>query len=240
MKIGLIGSSTVAAFSWLGALFFPKELISFSITSTTVAIGFGAALTGIRFIKDVVYSFNNMENDTTWTEFLEDAKDLTLNIIMSSKVINFLKKKLPLFSKTKITETIDILSNSETIRAFLEEETLNEIYKNILKIWDVNKMLHKINNHYQHILGKLSTMKEQFNWAVINETEQYGKYTEQGFGGKNLIFKNMQTGEIKPLEYFLNFDNTKLRLWNLIKIKDKSKGWYIRTLPNNIKRDNLG
>lgn len=70
--------------------------------------------------------------------------------------------------------------------------------------------------------------------------KEYTIYWENAIGGKNLHFMNLKTGEVKPLQYFLEKTNEKLYVWNLIKVNDQNKGWYIRTLPNDNKLDNLG
>ena len=82
------------------------------------------------------------------------------------------------------------------------------------------------------------TTDEQKN--VIEETKQHGDYHEGGYGGQNILFKNLDENKIYTLEEMLTMPNQYLLMHKLIKVHDKNKGWYIRSLPNDIKEDNLG
>ncbi|AIA29312.1 hypothetical protein MCFN_00745 [Mycoplasmopsis californica] len=65
-------------------------------------------------------------------------------------------------------------------------------------------------------------------------------YYKGGIGGKNLYFKNTETGEIKSLEEMLKFTNFELSVWNMMKVYSSKYDWYIKTFPNKVKFDNLG
>ncbi|MCU9937931.1 hypothetical protein NW731_06010 [Mycoplasmopsis felis] len=45
-------------------------------------------------------------------------------------------------------------------------------------------------------------LKSITKFVVVNETEQYGEYNQGGFGGRNLIFKNIHTDEEYTLMTF--------------------------------------
>ncbi|MCU9932195.1 hypothetical protein NW739_05855 [Mycoplasmopsis felis] len=93
----------------------------------------------------------------------------------------------------------------------------------------------KVNLNHKRLLNLKSITK----FVVVNETEQYGEYNQGGFGGRNLIFKNIHTDEEYTLNELLNKDYLFLYYNNLTVVNDKTKGKYIRTLPNYSLKDNL-
>ncbi|UWV83616.1 hypothetical protein [Mycoplasmopsis felis] len=56
----------------------------------------------------------------------------------------------------------------------------------------------KVNLNHKRLLNLKSITK----FVVVNETEQYGEYNQGGFGGRNLIFKNIHTDEEYTLMNF--------------------------------------
>lgn len=73
------------------------------------------------------------------------------------------------------------------------------------------------------------------------ESEQTDYYYNGGKGGKNLVFKNLQTGDEKTIDEMLEVPDWQLYKWHLTKVYNTSlKEWYIRKLPNSKKEDNLG
>ncbi|QIW61966.1 hypothetical protein [Mycoplasmopsis gallinacea] len=90
-------------------------------------------------------------------------------------------------------------------------------------------------------LGKRIESLKEFEWVVINESEQTDYYYNGGKGGKNLVFKNLQTGDEKTIDEMLEVPDWQLYKWHLTKVYNTSlKEWYIRKLPNSKKEDNLG
>lgn len=102
-----------------------------------------------------------------------------------------------------------------------------------------NETTNLINQQIANFLVQAKDI-EKIGWVVVHETEQEGHYEEGGQGGKNLIFKNLKTGEIKTLEQMLKYTDFELSLWNLQRVRDHKKGTYIRTIKNGILEDNLG
>ncbi|VEU76203.1 hypothetical protein [Mycoplasmopsis columboralis] len=110
-----------------------------------------------------------------------------------------------------------------------------------------NKRIDKIKNVSSDIgdeiirLGQLINNYKKVEWVVIDETPQTDYYNNGGHGGRNLVFKNLETNEIKTLGQMLNEPEWKLKLWRLAKVYNSKLGiWYIKKLPNSIKEDNLG
>ncbi|QZE12073.1 hypothetical protein [Mycoplasma sp. Ms02] len=78
-------------------------------------------------------------------------------------------------------------------------------------------------------------------WVVTNETKQELEYEKGGYGGKNLEFRNVLTGETFSISDLLYKTQFELRLLGLQKVYNPARGtWYVRTLKNNIVVDNLG
>ncbi|WLP85532.1 hypothetical protein [Mycoplasma seminis] len=95
----------------------------------------------------------------------------------------------------------------------------------------------------KEILRNIVSQKELFekvDWVVVDETPMDKLYTEGGKGGKNLMFMNLKTKEVKPLEYFLSLTKSQLYYMGLMKVHHPQTGWYIKKLPNDSKEDNLG
>ena len=89
-------------------------------------------------------------------------------------------------------------------------------------------------------ISRWINFRERNIFVVIEETKQHGDYHEDSYGGQNILFKNLDENKIYTLEEMLAMPNQYLLMYKLIKVHDKNKGWYIRSLPNDIKEDNLG
>ncbi|WP_338822538.1 hypothetical protein [Mycoplasmopsis felifaucium] len=81
---------------------------------------------------------------------------------------------------------------------------------------------------------------KKVKWTVLHETPLDNPYMLGGTGGINQIFKNIETGEVLRLDEMLKFTKFELYSMGLTKALHPKTGWYIRTLPNNLKIDNLG
>ncbi|AIA29314.1 hypothetical protein MCFN_00755 [Mycoplasmopsis californica] len=119
----------------------------------------------------------------------------------------------------------------------------------MINIYDLSVSINEYNK-FQERMDKLKLVTEQISiqignmknikWIVVNETPMDKPYWEGGVGGKNLHFKNTETGEIKSLEEMLKYTNFELSSWKMLKVYSKKYGWYIKTFPNKVKFDNLG
>ncbi|UUD36063.1 hypothetical protein NPA08_03865 [Mycoplasmopsis citelli] len=137
----------------------------------------------------------------------------------------FSKKKFIAFAA--INDAIEVGFNS------------HELYLTNQRIAYINKKEKEINNSLSEIYQRIEELKK-YNWVVINETEQTDFYWNGGRGGKNLVFKNLQTGEIKAINELLKYSDFELRAQGLQKVYDHKKGFYIRKIKNSSKEDNLG
>ncbi|BBU47565.1 hypothetical protein [Mycoplasmopsis felis] len=161
-------------------------------------------------------------------------KNYVHNMLTNSFFYNIFTKNLEsLFSK-KLQSHFSGIANLISI-GFSADSLWNDIQsiRNRSKI--IFDFYEKVNLNHKRLLNLKSITK----FVVVNETEQYGEYNQGGFGGRNLIFKNIHTDEEYTLNELLNKDYLFLYYNNLTVVNDKTKGKYIRTLPNYSLKDNL-
>lgn len=131
----------------------------------------------------------------------------------------------------KLNIILAIWSGIQNIRSAIASE--NEI-RQIVSLRD------KMHTLSKGFISRWINFRERNIFVVIEETKQHGDYHEDGYGGQNILFKNLDENKIYTLEEMLTMPNQYLLMHKLIKVHDKNKGWYIRSLPNDIKEDNLG
>ncbi|CAD7361426.1 hypothetical protein [Metamycoplasma salivarium] len=131
----------------------------------------------------------------------------------------------------KLNIILAIWSGIQNIRSAIASE--NEI-RQIISLRD------KMHTLSKGFISRWINFRERNIFVVIEETKQHGDYHEDGYGGQNILFKNLDENKIYTLEEMLAMPNQYLLMYKLIKVHDKNKGWYIRSLPNDIKEDNLG
>ena len=131
----------------------------------------------------------------------------------------------------KLNIILAIWSGIQNIRSAIASE--NEI-RQIISLRD------KMHTLSKGFISRWINFRERNIFVVIEETKQHGDYHEDGYGGQNILFKNLDENKIYTLEEMLTMPNQYLLMYKLIKVHDKNKGWYIRSLPNDIKEDNLG
>lgn len=159
-----------------------------------------------------------------------------------------------------LSEIVKVYKNSKLLRSELLNNKMkfsSKALKVLSSIYDATKysiQLHHIFKEINNISFIISQVDEQIsflvkdlqnmekiNWIVVNESPLDKPYDKGGKGGKNLHFKNLKTGEIKSISEMLEYSDVQLRLWNLQKVfNSKLNEWYIKTLPNKEKIDNLG
>ncbi|MFV8468610.1 hypothetical protein ACNQ2K_02980 [Mycoplasma sp. VS292A] len=122
------------------------------------------------------------------------------------------------------------------LKAGIDSYKLYEISKEIIMYQNHMKELDKLLFDFSSNLSKI----EKVEWVVVDETPLDKKYDEGGIGGKNTVFKNLKTGEVKTLDQMLKMSKIQLYSYGLIKVHSQTRGWYIKKLPNKIKEDNLG
>lgn len=131
----------------------------------------------------------------------------------------------------KLNIILAIWSGIQNIRSAIASE--NEIRQMI----SLRDKMHTLSKGF---ISRWINFRERNIFVVIEETKQHGDYHEDGYGGQNILFKNLDENKIYTLEEMLAMPNQYLLMYKLIKVHDKNKGWYIRSLPNDIKEDNLG
>ena len=131
----------------------------------------------------------------------------------------------------KLNIILAIWSGIQNIRSAMASE--NEI-RQIISLRD------KMHTLSKGLISRWINFRKRNVFVVIEETKQHGDYHEDGYGGQNILFKNLDENKIYTLEEMLAMPNQYLLMHKLIKVHDKNKGWYIRSLPNDIKEDNLG
>lgn len=131
----------------------------------------------------------------------------------------------------KLNIILAIWSGIQNIRSAIASE--NEI-RQIISLRD------KMHTLSKGFISRWINFRERNIFVVIEETKQHGDYHEDGYGRQNILFKNLDENKIYTLEEMLAMPNQYLLMHKLIKVHDKNKGWYIRSLPNDIKEDNLG
>ncbi|WP_027332605.1 hypothetical protein [Mycoplasmopsis gallinarum] len=121
---------------------------------------------------------------------------------------------------------------------YCSSEDIKESNNNINKLFEMEKKL------FENILKtemSIEKIKSQNTFIVIGETPLTDEYKNGGKGGKNILFKNIKENKNYTLEEMLSKSKEELYLYNLIKVyNSKLDEWYIRSLPNKIKEDNLG
>ncbi|WP_322935406.1 hypothetical protein RRG40_03280 [Mycoplasmopsis felis] len=161
-------------------------------------------------------------------------KNYVHNMLTNSFFYNIFTKNLESLFPKKLQSHFSGIANIISI-GFSADSLWNDIQsiRNRSKI--IFDFYEKVNLNHKRLLNLKSITK----FVVVNETEQYGEYNQGGFGGRNLIFKNIHTDEEYTLNELLNKDYLFLYYNNLTVVNDKTKGKYIRTLPNYSLKDNL-
>ncbi|WP_322901865.1 hypothetical protein [Mycoplasmopsis felis] len=161
-------------------------------------------------------------------------KNYVHNMLTNSFFYNIFTKNLESLFPKKLQSHFSGIANIISI-GFSADSLWNDIQsiRNRSKI--IFDFYEKVNLNHKRLLN----LKNVTKFVVVNETEQYGEYNQGGFGGRNLIFKNIHTNEEYTLNELLNKDYLFLYYNNLTVVNDKTKGKYIRTLPNYSLKDNL-
>ncbi|UUD36479.1 hypothetical protein NPA08_01435 [Mycoplasmopsis citelli] len=120
------------------------------------------------------------------------------------------------------------------------------IWLNVDEIKKLDKALDYLDSKEEEFKDALETLNSgieslrEDKWVVVKESRKSDYYSRGGKGGKNLLFKNLKTDEVKTLEEMLEYSREELKLWGLQKVYNHKTGWYIRSIPNKDKSDNLG
>ncbi|MGP1451592.1 MAG: hypothetical protein ACTTJO_02385 [Metamycoplasmataceae bacterium] len=220
------GATTAAAL----ATSFAASL--FGSTSTLLDLIINSIQEKHQHILKLIDEWKNIEDKSTiWLAYKSSIFGIksSLNIFKFSKLISN--------SLDKISKN---LSKALGFLAILGAGF--NIYDLINDISNYKKFEEKMQNftNFTEELVDTITKLKKVKWKVINESPLDKPYWKGGKGGTNLHFLNIETNEVKTLMEMLNYTNLELSTWGLTKIFSKRDGWYIRTLPNKYKFDNLG
>ncbi|OAB48753.1 hypothetical protein [Mycoplasmopsis gallinarum] len=221
------------------------ELFSFFFPPTKIvdlankSMGAGLDLI-ILFLEDLIeYKKNTVER---LRKFLLKPFDLFTNNFgtISKQVVLFLDK-----TKTfkRLPERVaNWFGYFQTFNTFFSvKEDIDSIGDSIDNINKLNEVEIEVMEQINSLKFSIEQLKSTTTFVVIGETPQTDKYNKGGKGGKNIWFKNVKTNKNYSLEDMLLMTNEELYLYNLKKVyNSKLDEWYIRTLPNDTKKDNLG
>ncbi|ACF07386.1 Uncharacterised protein [Metamycoplasma arthritidis] len=158
------------------------------------------------------------------------AKDRAIEAALK-KLTDILMRKMAATGVKNVSSSISNLIGAGIIIGVNTKELLDKQIKNVeMKVFEKTKYLNK----------RVELLRKNSKFVVVSETPQYGDYNEGGYGGKNLIFRNLTEEKDYTLEDLLAMDEKYLWMFNLIKVYDKNKGWYVKTRPNKMIEDNLG
>ena len=200
------------------------------LTIASVAVGFFQAhLNGYK--SEIKESYKKTKR---FIKALEEVLN-GYEAIVIEQLFSFMLKGLDHFYGTKFDNYFSIVmgiwNGAQNIKSAIASN--NEI----IRIDELNKKMHDVSKGF---ISRWINFRKKVVFVVVEETRQHGDYNEGGYGGQNILFKNLEENKIYTLNDMLALSNQYLLMHRMIKVHDKNKGWYIRTLPNNIKEDNLG
>ncbi|WP_027121161.1 hypothetical protein [Mycoplasma leonicaptivi] len=215
------------------ASFFGFGLPAILTTPLVAVISFvsGIQIVVNAFLTHIDYLIKNLNQYTEIIDFVKNVASSSFTFEVFSKFVKDSKKFILPVLKKPISNVLNFLGFSITIQSLVTD---------VKELQDTFNKFSEIEEKKSFIIKEALKLKNITNFVVIGETEQYGEYNNNGFGGKNIYFKNLEENKIYSLNEMLKKDDNYLYLNNLIKVFDKNKGWYIKSLPNKIKEDNLG
>ncbi|MGZ9762132.1 hypothetical protein ACXYRQ_01440 [Mycoplasma sp. 394] len=169
-------------------------------------------------------------------DFASNGWKITDNIFklvmyFKSKISNAIKDMLEFSLPSLESLGIDGLSIILALGDRTQIQRENDIINNYTS--DLKKTLDSLYNELNNI--------KKVEWVVIKETPKNDSYNHGGKGGRNLVFKNLETGQILTINEMLQQTDLQLYKWGLKKVYNPArKVTYIRKLPNKTKLDNLG
>ncbi|UUD36366.1 hypothetical protein NPA08_00815 [Mycoplasmopsis citelli] len=194
------------------------------------------------------------EKIKNYTEFLKEKDPLIKvkniyntawsNISLTTNSINLGSALLEKFGKVgKLANTLKSISKILSSGVFKSISffgdlvsigfTLDDYLKVNNRISYINNLEREYNDLLKEFLKALNGLKV-YKWVVIHETKQTNYYWKGGRGGRNLVFKNLQTEEVKTIDEMLKYSDWELRAWGLQRVRDRKKR---RIYKNNTKQN---
>ncbi|WP_373441217.1 hypothetical protein [Metamycoplasma equirhinis] len=242
LLISTIFFGSASAISGIFSFMFPALVPVFT--------GFSLLTSGVLVVEKIIHMFIKYYEETTnWLRNLLDE----FSSVKFKDIISFLFRFNKFWNSSKqmvkvIKEMAKKVSSNATISTLVK--SFGDAYSAIMATINYFTIVNEINEKavqlqklfdFSGYLENQLNILEKIQWVVINETPLDKPYEEGGKGGKNIIFKNRKTGELFALDKLLSKPQYELNLLGLLKIfNPKLNEWYIRTLPNKSKLDNLG
>lgn len=241
-KIGCVSmvaiSATTAAGLWIASLFCPACSIAAVAASAAANVFLIAASTlsnKIRSLEKILKESNSILNSIYSKNYnlpiWSMASDVPVVLGKIAKIFELVKNYKDLCPLTSIGQSA--LSIVQASFKFYD------VYKSSKELDYFSDLTISINDQIKKFIDKAKNLKK-IGWVVVHETTQTGPYDQGGTGGKNLIFKNLETSEVKTLDEMLQYTDFELSMWNLQRVQDSKKGTYLRRYKNDILEDNLG
>ncbi|WP_338822735.1 hypothetical protein [Mycoplasmopsis felifaucium] len=233
--------------SFVSALSTISTFFTFGTTSGIAGVaGIVALVSGV--LTDVLdgivhYYKTELKNTQKMIELVNASRQYTPHFLIEkfvkagADVAYYVGEKL--LTKS-IKEFAKLMKYADVINSFKTGvDRFKDSINGILYLADINKESKKSNEKLVGIASQISKMKK-VKWTVLHESPLDRHYILGGAGGINQIFKNIETGQILGLDEMLQYSKFELYSMGLTKALHPKTGWYIRTLPNDTKIDNLG
>lgn len=259
LNIALTAVSVISVVTSILGFFFPAAWTVTTLTSITsfglsIAKGkmtdkLNAELTRLSAYKDLITGLDKSEQNpylNLWSYISNSIfqyNNSKYAVIIDESYKNIISQGTKFTKWRNISKISKVTGSIGTILSGIDL-TLSAI-----DLAESDRSLKQINDFDDTLMKQIEEMEsivfeyrnKGVKWVVINETKQDGDYWEGGTGGKNLEFKNILEDEIYTLNQLLSYSRALLYSMGLVKVYNSKTGeWYIRTLPNNTKRDNLG
>ncbi|QZE12665.1 hypothetical protein [Mycoplasma sp. Ms02] len=204
----------------------------------TLDSAFNSLFIGETPLKAFERMWNNITSPMSWGVAAAQTA-MTIDAIKKDGIVKQFKPTWP-----KASEKFSLALNK--ISFFLGA---SDTFFSYMHLRDSNANLSKVYKFSENLLQCIDSLTKELeqkkddsiSWVVIHETRQTGFYWDGGKGGKNLIFRNMNENKNYSLEELLSKSDEELYTKGLRKVfNSKLNEWYIRTIRNKTKKDNLG
>ncbi|ADN69404.1 hypothetical protein [Mycoplasmopsis fermentans] len=242
-KIACVSLSAISAASatglWIASFFCPPCAIAASVASASASLLSIAAIT----LSDRIYYLNEtLKNSQKFIELFQSSNYSIPIWGMVSSIPMALNRVARVYEMLKLSQAAPSIATMATGVVGSALQTLGsfyDVYTASKELDYFNECAKKASDLISDFSKKIKDIKK-IGWVVIHESEQTGPYYMGGTGGKNLIFKNLETNEIKTINEMLELSDFELSLWSLQRVNDPKKGTYLRKKANNSLYDNLG
>ncbi|MGZ9755694.1 hypothetical protein ACXYRR_02025 [Mycoplasma sp. 246B] len=250
--IASIATTAASVLSSVLSFFFPFIFAFVSVGTSVVSLGITFYIDSLKNQKEALLSkkefinkllnikSNTTSHDDWYTAFnyiWGVTNGITGNVFRIA--MNYKKLKSVGSFASKLVKAIPSITFTGIDLASLGV-SIDELNKLNKETEEIQKFLLNLTSKLNEIDKYLDDIRK-IEWVVMKETVQTDSYENGGTGGRNLLFKNLKTGEFKTIDQMLSVSEWQLYEWGLQKVYNPAKNiWYIRKLPNKTKLDNLG